>query len=339
MPENYSPPFALAADCLARKTVTPRAERNDGILGKFIAGGFLVLDVLLWFILPEPFGYAAQLAILPAIAIFWFSSGRGKTYIRRRELWPQPFPAEYEAILLKRVPHYRLLDEPARELFRQRAKLFLDEIEFHGAGVKVTDGLRLRAAAAAIVPTLGFPEWQWDGLREIIFRPDGYADGSYTDPEDGVVTEFEESGMVGLTGVMSGVMMLASRDLVWEFAHPDEGYNVGFHEFAHVMSGGGLALLDPVDRRGWERLLARERKRLRRDDSLLDEYAFLNPDEFFAVSSELFFTVPHLLREWHRELHDVLVRAYRQEPCRWIEDFAPAPEPEPRRRRRRKRKE
>lgn len=330
----YPPPFSLSQECLRKRIATPKAEAGNRRSNAAILGGLLLLGLLL-LLIPHPLALVVGVAIcLSPAVLFLFLPGR--RYARRRELWLRPFPPEYEAILLRRVPHYRLLDEPARELFRQRAKLFLDEVEFHGAGVKVTDGLRLRAAAAAVIPTLGFPEWQWDGLREVIFRPDGYAEGSYVDPEDGLVTEFEESGMVGMTGVMNGVMMLASRDLVWEFAHPEDGNNVGFHEFAHVMSGYGLAILEPADREGWDALLARERKRLRRDDSLLDEYAFLNPDEFFAVSSELFFTLPHLMREWHRELYEVLVRAYRQEPCRWIADFADEPEPEPRRRKRRR---
>lgn len=227
---------------------------------------------------------------------------------------PSEFPAKYEKFLLRNVPHYRCLDEGGRALFRRRAAAFLDTVVFHGAGVKVTPALRLLAASAAVVPTLGFPDWEWPRLREIIFRPDGYEHGSHED-DDGVVTEYAESGMVGVSGILSGVMMLSSEDLTREFAHPEEGGNVGFHEFAHLMADGGL-LLAERDRAGWPGLVRAEQARIRRGDSLLDDYALLNGDEFFAVASELFFTVPRLLHRRHRRLYAVLSRCYRQNPAR-----------------------
>lgn len=231
-----------------------------------------------------------------------------------------PFPPKHERFLLRRVPQYRCLDESTRELFRRRAAAFLGRVVFHGAGVKVTPALRLLAAAAAVVPTLGFPGWEYTRLHEIIFRPEGYEHGEYQDG-DGVVTEFAESGMVGESGVLAGVMMLSSEDLVWEFAHPEEGGNVGFHEFAHAMMDEGLMLAE-ADRAGWAVLMRAERGRIRRGASLLDEYALLNEDEFFAVSSELFFCVPRLFRQRHRKLYAVLSRCYRQNPAKIFSPLA-----------------
>lgn len=247
-----------------------------------------------------------------------------------------PFPPRYEKLLFRRIPHYRSLDEAGRELFRQRVKLFLDEVAFHGAGVTVTDGLRLRAAAAAVTPTLGFAEWEWPRLQEIIFRPEGYEHGAYQD-EDGVVTEFAESGMLGISGVMSGSMMLSSQDLLWEFAHPEEGGNVGLHEFAHLMAAQGLVLAEE-DRETWADLMQSEFVRIKRGESLLDEYALLNEAEFFAVASELFFTIPRRFRSWHRKLYAVLSRCYRQDPAVWLDTDEPAPDSPPRRRKRRVKK-
>ncbi len=327
--EDEPPLFALSPECLAAGTATPLAEARNRRSARILAALPLLST------LPAAAaGWAAFfLCLLPALVFAWWLLRRqGGVFRRRRGLWTRSFPAESEAFLVAEIPHYRRLDGAGRELFRQRAKIFLAETAFHGAGVEVDEGLRLRAAAAAVIPTLGFPEWQWSGLREVIFRPEGYADGSYVG-DDGVVTEFEESGLVGMSGVLSGVMMLSSVDLAWEFAHPEDGANVGFHEFAHLMAAGG-GLLAERDREGWDKLLERERRRITRRESLLDEYALLNGDELFAVASELFFTLPHLFRLWHRELYAVLGRAYRQDPCRWLEDCGPPPEP-PRRRRRR----
>ena len=328
---SHKPAFALSAACRSAGTATPAADRRErrtrlmGFAAIIPAAGAIAY-------LAGALAGAAAFAIgLVALGAFGAKTGR-----RRRALWLAPFPPKREKFLLRRIPHYRSLDEAGRELFRQRTKLFLDEVAFYGADTKITDGMRLRAAAAAVTPTLGFDEWEWRELKEIVVRLDGYEHGSYQSG-DGVVTEYAESGMLGVSGVMSGTMMLSSRDLAWEFAHPEDGGNVGFHEFAHLMAAQGMMLAE-ADRGEWPALMAAESLRIRRNESLLDDYALLNEDEFFAVASELFFTVPLRFRRWHRKLYAVLCRCYRQDPASWLDTDEPEPDSPPRRRRRRGRR-
>jgi len=330
--DGDTPIFSLTDACRAAGTVTPLADRRSRRSLLLWIPVVLAAAVAGWYA-----GGAIPCIGVAVVGFVVLSLVLARAGRRRHALWKAPFPPTYEKLLLRRIPHYRNLDEAGRELFRQRAKLFLDEVAFHGVGVKVTDGLRLRAVAAAVVPTLGFDEWEWPRLKEIIFRPDGYENGAYED-ETGIVTEFEESGMVGTSGAMSGAMMLSSKDLAWEFAHPEEGVNVGFHEFAHLMAAQGLVLA-PKDREEWPGLMQSEFARIRRDESLLDEYALLNEDEFFAVASELFFTVPRRFRNWHRKLYAVLTRCYRQDPAAWLDTGEPEPDTPPRRRKRRAKKQ
>jgi Mlc titration factor MtfA (ptsG expression regulator) len=44
-------------------------------------------------------------------------------------------------------------------------------------------------------------------------------------------------------------------------------------------------------------------------------YAATNETEYFAVTSELFFTVPARLREHHPRVYELLVDFYRQSPA------------------------
>ena len=325
--------FSLSAECIARGTATPSAEREDR-RNAWLYGVLLVPIMGLVVVVGGVWATAVCAPFALALA-GWFIRRQGNVHRRRRRLWREPFSGS--DFLLREIPHFALLDAPGRELFIARAKVFLAETVFHGAGVEVDGELKLRAAASAIIPTLGFPEWDWRGLREIIFRPEGYEDGSYC-ADDGVVTEFEESGMVGSSGVLSGVMMLSSDDLIWECAHIEEGVHVGFHEFAHFMAANGMELAER-DRAGWTRLLKREERRFEDGESLLDDYALFDGDELFASASELFFTIPHRMKEWHRELYWVLSRAYRQDPCMWIGDYAPQlGKPQKRSRRRRGRR-
>jgi MtfA peptidase len=58
-------------------------------------------------------------------------------------------------------------------------------------------------------------------------------------------------------------------------------------------------------------------RRLRRrgGDPLVRAYAATSETEYFAVTSELFFTVPARLREHHRRVYDVLADFYKQDPA------------------------
>ena len=47
----------------------------------------------------------------------------------------------------------------------------------------------------------------------------------------------------------------------------------------------------------------------------LRAYAGVNPGEFFAVATEVFFDAPVPLRDEHPELYDVLADFYRQDPA------------------------
>lgn len=333
MIDDAFPPFRLSDECRRAGTATPAAQKGAvryAVHIPLFAAIAIAIAIL-------AAGGALVFAAAAPVAALVYGRAAGSRHRRRRALWGEPFSEASERFLLEAVPHYRALDADGRELFAQRVKLFLAETAFHGAGVEANDRLRLLTAAVAVVPTLGFPEWEWRDLREVIFRPEGYDGGTLVD-DYGVVTEFEESGMVGEEGVLSGVMMLSSEDLEWEFAHPEEGCNVGFHEFAHSMRRTGLLAMPGVDPGGWERILKKQRRLLARNLTLLDDYALVNGEELFASASELFFTIPHVFREWHRDLYALLCRAYRQRPHRWLPDLSVDPEPAPKRAVRKRRK-
>ena len=78
------------------------------------------------------------------------------------------------------------------------------------------------------------------------------------------------------------------------------GVNVVYHEFAHKLdqldgaADGMPPLPDRAARRAWRQTLGTNYRRLRRrgSDGLVRGYGATNPAEYFAVTSELFFTRP-----------------------------------------------
>ena len=140
----------------------------------------------------------------------------------------------------------------------------------------------------------------------------------------GVLTE-EPMEILGETGFRGPVL------IAWDAArtaarHPERGHDVVLHEFAHQldlrdgMVDGTPPMDDPEERQRWIDVCTPALERVRPDDyhhhhGVLDPYAGTNPGEFFAVSTEVFFTRPTGLRHAQPALYEVLADFYRQDPA------------------------
>jgi Mlc titration factor MtfA (ptsG expression regulator) len=80
---------------------------------------------------------------------------------------------------------------------------------------------------------------------------------------------------------------------------------------------GTPPLDDPDARARWIAVCTRayDQVRLAREPSVLRPYAGVNPGEFFAVASEVFFTRPVELRECEPDLYAELSAYFRQDPA------------------------
>jgi Mlc titration factor MtfA (ptsG expression regulator) len=119
--------------------------------------------------------------------------------------------------------------------------------------------------------------------------------------------------------------------------HPERGHNVVFHEFAHKldmldnMIDGTPPLPDQATRRRWIEVCTAEFQLVRAGlgGHLLWSYAGVNPGEFFAVATEVFFGRPLELRIEKPALYEVLADFYRQDPAarlaRFVGGGGPAP--------------
>jgi Mlc titration factor MtfA (ptsG expression regulator) len=104
------------------------------------------------------------------------------------------------------------------------------------------------------------------------------------------------------------------------------GFNVVLHEFAHKIDmldnlvDGTPPIPDPVARQRWIDVCTAEYLQLRAGETggPLRGYAAVTPAEFFAVATEVFFDLPHRLRDERPELYEVLGDFYNQDPGRRI---------------------
>jgi Mlc titration factor MtfA (ptsG expression regulator) len=146
----------------------------------------------------------------------------------------------------------------------------------------------------------------------------------------GTVTD-EPMPVLGLAQGGRGPVVLAWDQVVADAQPGARGHNVVLHEFAHKLdmldgSVDGTPVLPAALRADWVRACTAVYQDLVRGVPRppMRWYGATNPGEFFAVATEVFFELPHELREAEPALYDVLVRFYRQDPA------ARTPRPAPR---------
>lgn len=264
----------------------------------------------------EPGGKPIWLTILVGAVLVWLLYLLATRKKRRRiQILAEPFPGEWEAVLQQDVVFFRVLDAEEKERFRRDLKLFLGEKRVTGIGMELDTTTRVLAAASAVIPIFGFPDWEWDQIEEVLIYPSRFNQ----DFGFGESKAHHTLGMVG-TGAMNRLMILSKPDLVQGFRNPGDKRNVGFHEFAHLVDKSDGAI-DGIPEVGltrqsigpWIELVRRKMEEIRRGDSDIDRYALTNEAEFFSVATEYFFERPGVMEKKHPELFAMLQQVFRQD--------------------------
>ena len=129
--------------------------------------------------------------------------------------------------------------------------------------------------------------------------------------------------LAGQAGHGRGPIVLDWRTATSEIGRPERGVNVIYHEFAHKLDqlDGTFDGMPPLGsaraRAEWEQTIGTNYRRLQRrgSDPIVRAYGATNLAEYFAVTTELFFTVPADLRVQHPRVYEKLAGFYRQDPA------------------------
>ncbi len=229
-----------------------------------------------------------------------------------------------DALWSQTLERHRLLagfsDEELARL-RERVTLFLHDKQIAGAGGLVLDeSMRLSIAVQACVPLLNLPVQWYDGWVEVIVYPSEFMPEVEWEDEFGIVHVGKEirSGEAWL----QGPVILSWADIGEDFA---DGINVAIHEFVHkidMLNGdadGFPPLHADMAREVWTQTFKTAYEHFcaavdRRIDLGIDPYAADSAGEFFAVTSEVFFERPEILRSVYRQVYEQLAAFYRQDP-------------------------
>lgn len=233
---------------------------------------------------------------------------------------PQPIPEKLWRDTLGRYPFLGALDDEEKSRLKTLCEAFLAEKEFSAAGhLQLNDKICVAIAAQACLPILELGLTAYRDWVGIVVYPDEFIVKRSDMDEDGIVHEYDD--LLSGEAWEGGPLLISWHDA--KMASAD--YNVVIHEFAHKLdmlngAADGLPAL-PADWRAkdwWRDFTPAYEDFCRRvdagEDTWMDPYASEAPEEFFAVSTEVFFGAPHQLHASYPALYRLLARYYRQDP-------------------------
>jgi Mlc titration factor MtfA (ptsG expression regulator) len=246
----------------------------------------------------------------------------------------RPVPLHWAALIESQVPLVLRLNQAERERLLQKVHQLIDGRHWEGCGgLALTEKMQLSIAAQACLLVLEHAGEPYPGVKAILvypstFRPRRF---SWTPSAD---TEFR-SPLLGQAW-QHGIVILAWDSVRAGAENPFDGQNVVFHEFAHELDAesgeldGSPRFTNRSAYVAWAGILEREYAQLLRDaeaglPTVLDQYGATDRSEFFAVATEAFFEMPHLLKRKHPNLYDQLSSFYRQDPAARCAEPAPQP--------------
>ena len=255
---------------------------------------------------------------------------------RRRALLAESFPQQWETAIRERFVAFERLPRPVAERVRAGVRILLAEKNWEGCnGLDLTDEMRAVIAAQAALLLAGDaapPEkadW-FSPLSSVLVYPTAYRVTSSRLLGDATMGGGPTiSGLEGRLGEahVGGPVVLSWPDVLAGAANPDDGRNLVFHEFAHVLDladryADGVPGLTGAARHRWEAVAdAAFQKHANAVEQglpgLLDAYGATDPAEFFAVATECFFEKPRTLRMKLPDLFGILSEFYNLDPGEW----------------------
>ena len=191
-------------------------------------------------------------------------------------------------------------------------------------GFTLTEEMRLiiSAQAAILVLELGFGAYRRVG--SIIVHPTTIVlQGERASASAAGLATDEPMAILGQADHDGGPVVLVWDETERNARHPERGFNVVFHEFAHKidMLDGVVDGTPPLESQElhdrWVAACTEEFEAIRggRGSHLVRDYAGTNPGEFFAVVTEVFFDRGIALEQDRPEIYAVLSAFYRQDPA------------------------
>ncbi|WP_232373004.1 M90 family metallopeptidase [Pinibacter aurantiacus] len=235
--------------------------------------------------------------------------------LREKKRKPVALPDNYDDMMEKHVAFYRNLSAEDQARFVDKVKDFLSYVRIHGVNTEITELDKMLVAASAVIPIFGFDEWKYHTVKDVLLYPGSFNNENFS-TENG---DLRTLGMVG-DGAMQQVVVFSLPSLREGFRRERDKENTGIHEFVHLLDkedgavdGIPEILLTKQYSIPWLKFMSQEIGKMKNNRSDINIYGATNKAEFFAVASEYFFQQPHLFKEKHPELFELLEKIFHQD--------------------------
>ena len=233
---------------------------------------------------------------------------------RKKKVIVAVLSVDDKKLLENHVAFYAELDKEKKNIFEEKLTRFLGSVKIEGIGTEVSALDRILVGASAVIPILGFNEWEYRNLGTVLLYPDTFnKDFQFAEGDRNIL------GMVG-DGYMNGQMILSQSALRHGFSKSAGNENTGIHEFVHLIDKSDGAT-DGVPQYfiqhdytiPWVKMMHQEIRKIEDNQSDINPYAITNEAEFFAVTSEYFFENPERMKDKHPALYDSLSKIFGQQ--------------------------
>jgi Mlc titration factor MtfA (ptsG expression regulator) len=245
-------------------------------------------------------------------------------------------PAAWLTFLQRQIPAATGLSWDQRTRLLRAAHELMTGRHWEGcSGLVLTEDMRLAIAAQACLLILERPGEPFPSLRTILVYPETFVPRRFRDLRKWKQPCYDadrESPELG-EAVHGETIVLAWDAVLRGAANAEDGLNVVLHEFAHQLAMEHHLISDwdeshrpdVPDPEAWQQVMRASYEQLcgafaRGENPALDEYGTTDPDEFFAVATEVFFERPRALRDEYPELYRMLQTFYRQNPAQRLRD-------------------
>lgn len=237
-----------------------------------------------------------------------------------------PIPHDIWHRLMQDNTLFHGLTSVERAHLRELTTLFLHQKYFKGTqGFEVTLDIGVAISAQACLLILNLGLGYYDKCVDIIVYPSAFRVARQTPDEMGLVTH-EDKVLAGESWLQGPVIVSWDASLA-EMGRAMPGHNVVLHEFAHQLdmlngrANGMPPLHTNMVREVWTKVFTEALEHLQsrlehQQHPEINDYAATSPAEFFAVTTEYFFTAPKKLRRHFPKVFAQLCLFYRQNPAK-----------------------
>jgi len=245
--------------------------------------------------------------------------------LTRVRLPSEPIPTNWPQLVGNRVPLVARLSSTDQDRLYHIMQLFLKEVPFEACGgLELRDEIQVTIAAQACLLLLKMLYPRYKRVRRVLVYPFAFVPKTQHlyDPNQPPTPDQPAAGQAWL----DGVVVLGWEEVKDGAQASDDGHNVVFHEFAHMLDAedGKMDGIPVVDSRAsyhtwvtqWSAQFAEHVRRVEANEStVLDPYGVTNRAEFFAVAAEAFFEIPDQLRRDQPTLYALLTEFFKLDPA------------------------